>query len=225
MVEESNEEREKLIWCDRCKRHECLEGYAHGKPKYCRAIDDPGILEAMPDTYLKPETAKYHRAASTLIRRQKEAGVYWTRIQESIEFAKELEAHKVGIAVCSSMRWQGAEFAELLRLAGLEPCMVNCMAGGMSRDETGIPKDWPVPPCNPVIQADILNRAGTELNFIYGLCVGHDTLFIQHSKAPVTVVVSKDRVTVNNPGAVLFSFYHRKQLWSAYGGEPDNSVS
>jgi uncharacterized metal-binding protein len=114
-----------------------------------------------------------------------------------------------------------AEFAKLLRHSGLEVCTASCMAGGLSKEATGLPRDCAAPACNPVIQAEILNRAGTELNFIYGLCMGHDTIFIKHSVAPVTMMVVKDRVTVNNPGAALFSFYHRRALWAEYGGEPE----
>ena len=70
---------------------------------------------------------------------------------------------------------------------------------------------------------DLLEKAGCELNVLVGLCVGHDTLFIQHSKAPVSVVLVKDRVTGNNPGAVLFSYYHRNRMWAEYGGEPEDN--
>ena len=66
--------------------------------------------------------------------------------------------------------------------------------------------------CNPILQAEILNKAGTELNIIMGLCVGHDTLFIKHSKAPVTYLIVKDRVLCHNPAGALYttgSYYKR----------------
>ena len=223
MTEDSMKKGKKLLWCDQCKSHNCLTGYADGKPGYCRAAASPDIMEAAQETYVRPEVEKFQLASSSLIKRQREAGIFWPRFQESIEFVKELKIKKVGIAICASMLWQGEEFAKLMKLAGLEPCMVNCMAGGMSKEEMGVPEEWTVPACNPIVQAEILNKEGTEFNFIYGLCIGHDTLFIQHSKAPVSVVLVKDRVTVNNPGAVLYSYYHRNRLWEEYGGEPDNS--
>ena len=40
--------------------------------------------------------------------------------------------------------------------------------------------------CNPILQAELLAERRTELNVIVGLCVGHDSLFMRHSKAPVT---------------------------------------
>ena len=53
--------------------------------------------------------------------------------------------------------------------------------------------------CNPIAQAELMNEANTELNVMLGLCVGHDTLFIRHSKAPVTIIAAKDHVYNNAP--------------------------
>lgn len=67
--------------------------------------------------------------------------------------------------------------------------------------------------CNPIGQAIFLNKAETELNLILCLCVGHDTLFMKYSEAPVTVFAAKDRVLGHNPMAALYlsdSYYHDK---------------
>jgi hypothetical protein len=42
--------------------------------------------------------------------------------------------------------------------------------------------------------------------------VGHDMLFSRHSKAPVTTLVVKDRVTGHNPVSVLYgqNFYYKR---------------
>ena len=66
--------------------------------------------------------------------------------------------------------------------------------------------------CNPVGQALLLNQCNTELNIIVGLCIGHDILFTQHSKAPVTTLVVKDRVTGHNPVVNLYVQYLKRQL-------------
>lgn len=42
--------------------------------------------------------------------------------------------------------------------------------------------------CNPIGQAAFLNEAKTDLNILLGLCVGHDSLFIKYSNAPITVL-------------------------------------
>jgi len=58
----------------------------------------------------------------------------------------------------------------------------------------------------------VLNDADTDFNVVLGLCVGHDSLFFKYSKAPVTVLVAKDRVLGHNPVAALYttsSYYAR----------------
>ena len=53
----------------------------------------------------------------------------------------------------------------------------------------------------------------TQLNILLGLCVGHDSLFIKYSEAPVTVFAVKDRVLGHNPIAAIYtanSYYNKK---------------
>ena len=67
--------------------------------------------------------------------------------------------------------------------------------------------------CNPIGQALFLNNAGTDFNIILGLCVGHDSLFIKYSDAPITVLSAKDRVLGHNPLAALYlseGYYNKK---------------
>jgi uncharacterized metal-binding protein len=64
--------------------------------------------------------------------------------------------------------------------------------------------------CNPVLQAQLLNNAGTDINIIVGLCLGHDMLFTMNSKAPVTTLIVKDRLLGHNPVIALYSNYHKE---------------
>ncbi len=67
--------------------------------------------------------------------------------------------------------------------------------------------------CNPIAQAEFLNKENTEFNIVLGLCVGHDTLFFKYSKAPVTVLAVKDRVLAHNPLGAIYqseSYYKNK---------------
>ena len=45
---------------------------------------------------------------------------------------------------------------------------------------------------------------GGQIVVLIGLCVGHDTLFLQHSAAPTTVLIAKDRVLGHNPVQALY---------------------
>jgi uncharacterized metal-binding protein len=186
-------------------------------PDYCQAQRFLDLIEESKRQYSEPDDSRFHLAAAKVL---KEGGYDWSRVQQCIEFARELGVRKVGLAVCVGLVREGREFARFLDRAGFQVVSIACMVGGLKPQETGIPDESVNElgiSCNPIAQAEILNREGTELNFIYGLCVGHDSLFIKHSKAPVTYVVAKDMVTGNNPGAVLTSPYHRMKFAVTYG--------
>jgi uncharacterized metal-binding protein len=201
----------KTIQCHQCKNNECLAQYPQGIPENCQAQKFPDLIEDSKRQYLQPDTEKLHLAAAKVLKR---GGYDWSRVQQCIEFARELGAQKVGLAVCVGLVREGREFARFLDRAGFRVISVACMVGGLKAQQTGIPDEWVNPlgiSCNPIAQAEVMNQEGTELNFIYGLCVGHDTIFIKRSNAPVTYIVAKDMVTGNNPGAVLMS---PQKTWS-----------
>jgi uncharacterized metal-binding protein len=68
--------------------------------------------------------------------------------------------------------------------------------------------------CNPVSQAELLNRSGCQFNIVLGLCVGHDSLFFKHSEGLATVLVTKDRVLAHNPvGALYLADTYFSRVW------------
>ena len=42
--------------------------------------------------------------------------------------------------------------------------------------------------------------------------MGHDLLFTEHSHAPVTTLVVKDRILAHNPLGAVYSKYYRNKL-------------
>lgn len=140
----------------------------------------------------------------------------WTRVQEIMEFARKIGAKKIGIANCIGLIREARIFAKILRANGFEAYSVVCKVEGRAKTSVGIPERCEeIGPamCNPILQARLLNKAGTDLNVVIGLCVGHDSLFYRYSDAYVTTLVTKDRVTGNNPAAALYtaeSYYRKK---------------
>jgi uncharacterized metal-binding protein len=150
-------------------------------------------------------------------------GLYYgklTRVEEIIAFAKRIGATKIGVATCVGLIQETQVFLKILRAKGLTGYTVACKVGSVDKTEIGIAEELKVQPgchealCNPVLQAELLNREGTDLNVIVGLCVGHDSLFIRHSTAPVTTLITKDRVLGHNPAAALYTsgFYYKRLL-------------
>lgn len=143
-----------------------------------------------------------------------------TRVGEIIEFAKRIGAKKIGIATCAGLIEESKIFAEILSAQGFEYYSAICKVGAVDKTEIGILEEEKIRPgqhesmCNPILQARVLNYQKTDLNVVVGLCVGHDSLFIKYSEAPVTTLVTKDRVTGHNPVAALYTShsYYKKLL-------------
>jgi uncharacterized metal-binding protein len=142
----------------------------------------------------------------------------WTRVEDTIALAKLMGYQKIGIATCIGLLEECDRLVAILKAQGFAPHSVCCKAGSIDKKELGIDEEDKVrpgtfePACNPVAQAEICNSLETDMNIIVGLCVGHDMLFNKHSKAPVTTLVVKDRVTGHNPAAVLYgqNFYYKR---------------
>jgi len=142
----------------------------------------------------------------------------WTRVEDTIAFAKLMGYEKIGIATCIGLLDETSRLAAIFKAQGFRPVSVCCKAGSIDKLELGLQESNKVrpdnfePACNPVAQAKLLNRAQTDMNVIVGLCVGHDMLFSKYSEAPVTTLVVKDRVTGHNPVSVLYgqNFYYKR---------------
>ena len=142
-------------------------------------------------------------------------GLYYgqkTRVEETIEFIIRTGAKKVGIASCAGLLNETSLFANLLNKYNINYFAVGCKVGATDKSEIGIPGENKLNKgcdhesmCNPILQAELLNKQETDINIIIGLCVGHDMLFSKYSKAPVTTMIVKDRVLGHNPVAALYA--------------------
>jgi uncharacterized metal-binding protein len=142
----------------------------------------------------------------------------WTRVEDTIAFAKLMGYAKIGIATCIGLLDETNRLSLILAAQGFTPVSVCCKTGSIDKQELGLRDSEKIrpgtfePACNPVAQATLLNGAKTDMNIIVGLCVGHDMLFSKYSDAPVTTLVVKDRVTGHNPVSVLYgqNFYYKR---------------
>jgi len=187
-------------------------------PDFCLTKASAKTAEKVTGIYLDDgPDAKMARAAAEI------EGEYYgrlTRVEEIVKFAQKIGAKKIGIATCIGLMEESRIFARILTAAGLVPKAVICKIGSIDKTEIGIPEELKVAPgqhesiCNPALQAELFNQWGAELNVVVGLCVGHDTIFIRHSKAPVTYLIVKDRVLAHNPAGALYTskFYYKRVL-------------
>ncbi len=165
------------------------------------------LLKLAKERYRDPETARLAEAA---MRVALKGGYAWPRVREFAELARELGVKKVGLAFCAGLSDEAEKIASLLEEWGFEVHSVCCKCGSLSGSFMKLNPS--VVLCNPIAQAELLNQAGTELNAIIGLCMGHDALFAKYSEAPTVTLIAKDRVSGHNPAVALYTYYHRRLL-------------
>ena len=203
--------------CTLCHVKACAaEPGAKQPPSFCATQQEQAILEAVEQRYV--EDPRLRLLAQESARTEASGYMRRTRIEDTMDFARRIGATRIGIAHCIGLIEEARIAAEIFRAGGFEVPSVCCKVGSIPKEKVGLQDGEKVRPgtfeplCNPVGQAELLAKAGTQLNVVIGLCVGHDSLFFMHSAAPVTVLVAKDRVLGHNPVAALYtahSYYQR----------------
>jgi uncharacterized metal-binding protein len=185
-------------------------------PSFCPMPTEPEQLADVEPRYI--QDADLRKMACESARTESAGYCRATRIQEIMDFARRMGATKLGIAHCVGLVQEARIASEIFLANGFEVAAICCKVGSIDKEKIGLKDEEKVHPgqfealCNPVAQAALLAEAGTQLNVVVGLCVGHDSLFFMHSRAPVTVLVAKDRVLGHNPVAALYtshSYYGR----------------
>ena len=203
---------EKLSSC-LCAKQQCWRGKDLKIPGYCQANNYLEEIEKTKKEYAKPENNQIYDAAC-VVGAVKDG--FRPRVEEALHFSKQLNLTQIGFATCVAFKYEIEVLERLFTQEGFQVYCVSCQIGRVSAVDRDLPhlNEYVNAACNPIAQARILNSAGTELNFIVGLCLGHDILFTQHSKAPVSTLIVKDRMTGNNPSAALYGWHARRKLFN-----------
>jgi len=100
----------------------------------------------------------------------------WTRVEDTIAFAKLMQYKKIGIATCIGLLDETDRLAAILDAQGFKTVSVCCKSGSIDKRELGLTEEEKIrpntfePACNPVAQARLLNEAGTSYSRIW--CMG-----------------------------------------------------
>lgn len=212
-----------MYTCSHCRTTACCESETGPFPKNCPThdLDEEELVAA----YNDPVDGELARQAARV-----EAHGYCrlTRTEEIVDFARRCGFSHVGIAHCIGFQREAAVVKRVFEAHGLRVATVACKAGALPKEIIGLEKPDKLSAeefesmCNPIGQARVLARIGTELNVVLGLCVGHDSLFFRHSEAPVTVLAAKDRVLGHNPLAAIYladSYFHDRLFPPEESGE------
>ncbi|WP_094227938.1 DUF1847 domain-containing protein [Methanolobus psychrotolerans] len=176
--------------------------------KICREGKDcAGITDDIKYAGQELESMKVSAAVEARYYMQK------TRLEEIIIYAKEMGCKRLGLAFCVGLEKEAKIIQKILE-KDFDVYSVCCKVSAIDKDEYCLEKLHPGtfdPTCNPIGQAMLLKNKDTQLNIIIGLCIGHDILFTQHSAAPVTTLIVKDRVLAHNPAGAVYSGYYLKK--------------
>ena len=176
-----------MFTCASCTIEACRSGQLDKLPKNC-PMRDPAFFDSVLEEYFSRRTTTFVASAAT------EAIGYcrWPRLREVVEFSRRMGYTRLGLAFCAGLHQEAEVVDRVLRRNGFQVASVICKTGSIPKDQVGVPPEYRVRPgtyevmCNPIAQAELLNRAETQFNICLGLCVGHDSLFYRYSQAPVT---------------------------------------
>jgi len=190
------------VHCAECGAYICRGGNREAAPDDCPM---KGEFPEFENLYPQGQTRDF-LVQSALV--EAEGYCRWTRVREVVEFSNRMGFRRLGLPHCSDMSPISERVAKALSEAGLEPVLPLESS-----------------PCDPLAQAGFFAEAETEMNVLSGMCVGHETLFIQASSAPVVGLVARDTRLKHNPAAGIYTSrsYLKKELfghWSPKNRPP-----
>ncbi len=192
--------------CLACQDKVCLQG------QICR----PGLRK---DPEIGDRTTRLMLESSLDVMSEKERTL--CRLTELIYFCLEMKYRRIGIAFCMEMFEQTELLTKLLRRF-FKVYPICCKIGGKptfdphtGQTQSNGSSDFSKIACNPLAQAGMLNKIGTDINIIVGLCMGADCVFTKASKAPVSTLFVKDKSLAHNPIGALYSDYYLKEIAGA----------
>ena len=195
-----------MYTCASCTVRACRSGDKDNLPKNC-PIREEDLVGQVLEEYHQPENLDFYVTSSSI-----EAIGYgeWVRVRETMVFCSRMVYHKLGLAFCGGLHEEARVLAKILRDNGFEVVSVVCKVGAVDKCQAGMTDEQKVKPgqyepmCNPIMQAQLLNKEKTQFNIVLGLCVGHDSLFCKYSEAMLTTLAAKDRVLQHNPVGALY---------------------
>jgi len=212
-------------------------------PDNCPTLTQQDLKEEARQDLSDPATLEFARQASL-----QEAAGYANRdlgyarlypvkprIQETVEFAARMGYQRLGLAFCAGLVREAEVVQQILETNGFETVSAISKSGQVPKSSLGLEQSEHIDRqaeeetmCHPVLQARLLNHFRTELNILLGLCVGHDSLLMQHVHAPCTVLAAKDRLLGHAPLTAIYTYpsyyrYLKQPLGPDQGSEPDGT--
>jgi uncharacterized metal-binding protein len=196
-----------IVDCLACRHWRCLQG------EQCELVTpsvSPSVLGHEIDRMLEASLDISSEEERTLC-----------RLSELIYFCLEMQYQHIGVAYCVDLQEPSEILVRVLRLffnvypvcSKIGGTVVSALLNGRQLERGQ--RAARCVACNPAGQAGVLNRMGTYINVLVGLCMGADCIFARFSDAPVTTLFVKDKSLANNPIGAVYSDYYLKEAVQA----------
>ena len=182
--------------CGICHVNGCYKRDLTKTMKNCPTVNRKDEIKEINKKYLEEENKKIAKASADVVM---DNYGNKSRLKETIEFFKEMNYKKIGIAFCYKERKETFELIKVLSNCGFEVVSVMCKVGSVERDLIEADNYNKPPMCNPIAQAKFLEQENPDITIVFGLCVGHDTLFLREYSGDVTIFGVKDRLYDDAP--------------------------
>lgn len=161
--------------CVKCTVLRCRSKEMDKKvPVSCPTEKYRGLVKETVEKYMLPENQAINKGwigftSKVMDPEKPRERLAWTRVDEIMEYARIRGMTRLGIATCGELLPESKLLSDILESNGFDVVSVTCLCGETDPQEIGMPGNKI---CNPIMQAEVLNREKTELNMMMGLCLG-----------------------------------------------------
>lgn len=176
-------------YCLDCKTKNCYNRGHKPKIKNCIEVDYRDQTRLTPSQ--KKLISRANKATGAAFKRKvsEDFTLSWL-----IGFIKDFFGPEavVGIASCLGSVEQAGKIIKALEEEGIKTALATCKLGGLTIDTLDKNKrPYKHPGCNPIAQANILNKLNVSVVVLVSLCIGHDMIFIKNCKSYVIPFITK----------------------------------
>jgi len=122
--------------CSKCSKQACWSNSPESGPDFCPTKMNNETMKEALELYQKdPEIRRMAIAAA---RTEGRSYMKWTRVEDTIDFAREMGYKKLGIATCVGLISESRILTRILEIKGFEVISVCCKSGAIPKEEIGL---------------------------------------------------------------------------------------
>lgn len=122
--------------CSKCSKQACWSNAPQSGPDFCPTKTQKETIKEALNLYQEdPDIRKMAIAAA---RTEGRSYTKWTRVEDTIDFAREMGYKKLGIATCVGLIAESRILTKILETKGFEVVSICCKSGSIPKEEIGL---------------------------------------------------------------------------------------